>query len=108
MGIRSNLAHADAVLTYVNRNMGQDDTYWLEGYQSGWENGYALSLGDRMVAFSEYRKSDQIVVYTGHVIDFAMAGNVPSNRVEENATFFDCGEAEAAADLIIQYLEQDH
>ena len=85
------LAVIEIVLTWQDTN--DDDwknTVYCSTYSNGRENGYHLTTFDvsRSVSFSEFRNTDQIVVYTGRTIDFSMQGNVPSEDVYNNKKFF--------------------
>lgn len=86
--------------------MDEDDRYTLEPYQNGREHGWSIQNRKTggQVAFSEFRRSDQIVVYLGTVTDFEMAGNVPSDKVYNKKEFFSYDQATAAARRIIEYL----
>ena len=97
---------ADAVLSNVEWLMDEEVRYTLEPYQNGREHGWSLknrSTGGQ-VAFSEFRRSDQIVLYLGKVTDFEMAGNVPNDEVYAKKEFFSYDDAVLAARRIIEYL----
>jgi hypothetical protein len=76
-------------------------------YSNGRENGFCLKLfegGNLLaIAFSEYRKSDDIVVYVGGWTDFEMQGNVPSEEVYENKKMF--GSEEEAVEYIVKQIK---
>ena len=77
-----------------------------EAYVNCREQGFALSSCDaRKVAFSEFRRSDDIVVYFGARSDFAFNTNIPSDEVYESAKFFRFDKIEQAAKFIVKYLE---
>lgn len=79
--------------------------YYLECYQNGRESGFCINnnLGDKFVAFSENRNSDDIVVYTSNV-PFNMAGNIPSDEVYQQRKFFNYRKTKEAAEFIVEFL----
>jgi hypothetical protein len=84
----------------------EDCIMCVEAYVNCREQGFALaSCDDRKVAFSEFRRSDDIVVYFGKRKDFAFNTNIPSEEVYESARFFRYNQQEAAAKFIVKYLE---
>lgn len=109
---RRNDLTARMVLTNVNRHAKasrSDAELSLEVYANCREQGFALSNwlepNARMVAFSEFRRSDEIVVYYGRRVDFDRNTNIPNDEVYEKAKFFACGEYNKAAKFIVKYLE---
>lgn len=100
---------ARKVLAEVKRwaALSKDDAIVeTEVYANCREQGFALASCDaRKVAFSEFRRSDQIVVYFGERKDFAYNTNIPSEEVYENAKFFKYNDFEKAAKFIVKYLE---
>ena len=77
-----------------------------EAYVNCREQGFALASCDaRKVAFSEFRRSDDIVVYFGARSDFDFNTNIPSEKAYESAKFFKPGQYEKAAKFIVKYLE---
>ena len=104
------MKQADKVLAAVKKLV--TGTFWLYPYQNGREHGWALvantSTGDghRQVCFSEDRRSDNIVVYTGDLACFYPAGNVPNDSAYENAQYFPCGAYEDAARAIVAYFHK--
>jgi len=94
------------VLAYVEMLMPEEHTYYLEPYANGRERGYLLfaSGTDKRAAFSENRNSDAIVLYTGTLHDFAMAGNLPSEDAWKRRQFFNYDRAADAARAIIAHL----
>ncbi len=100
---------ARKVLAEVKRwaKLSQDDSVIaIESYVNCREQGYALaSCDDRKVAFSEFRRSDDIVVYFGKRKDFAFNTNIPTDEVYESAKFFRFDQIEKAAKIIVKYLE---
>lgn len=83
-----------------------DSVICVEDYVNCREQGFALASCDaRKVAFSEFRRSDDIVVYFGKRADFAFNTNIPSEEVYESAKFFRFDEHEKAARFILKYLE---
>lgn len=102
---------AREVLKHIRKNVNivprdeHEDIVIVEVYENCRERGFALASCDgRKVAFSEHRNSDSIVVYCGARKDFEMNTNIPSDRVWENAKFFNPGEAQEAAFFILSYL----
>ena len=92
--IRSS-AVADVVLAQLFAIIDEDcdKTLYLESYVNGREHGYAITVDlltddEVKVVFSEYRRSDAIVVYVGTARDFSLQGNVPSEEVYKKAVFF--------------------
>lgn len=104
-----NDAAARKVLAIVKRlaKNSKDDSYVaVEAYVNCREQGFALSSHDNAkVAFSEFRRSDDIVVYTGARADFAFNTNIPGEEVYESARFFRYNQHEAAAKFIVKFLE---
>lgn len=100
---------ARKVLTFVRKlaKRSKDDSYVeIQVYANCREQGFALASCDaRMVAFSENRNSDDIVVYAGSRKHFAFNTNIPSDEVWENRKFFRYNEHEKAAKFIVKYLE---
>jgi hypothetical protein len=95
---------ADAILSIISDRMGGMNLHALP-YENGREHGWSLrdTHCTKQVAFSEYRNSDEIVVYCGKPDEFAMAGNVPSDRVYEDKEFFSYNEMWQAAMFILEY-----
>jgi hypothetical protein len=100
---------ARKVLAEVKRwaALSKDDSIMcLEAYVNCREQGFALaSCDDRKVAFSEFRRSDDIVVYFGKRGDFDFNTNIPNEEVYEKAKFFRFDKVEQAAKFIVKYLE---
>lgn len=99
---------ADAVLSQIEwlESWGENDGARVEPYQNGREHGWCLYRGSNVVAFSENRNSDSIVIYFGKFVDFSMAGNVPSEEVYRRKKFFDYDKITEAARFIIEKLEK--
>jgi hypothetical protein len=104
-----NDAAARKVLAIVKRlaKNSKDDSYIaVESYVNCREQGFALASHDNAkVAFSEFRRSDDIVVYFGIRSDFELNTNIPSEEVYESAKFFRANEHEKAARFIVKFLE---
>ena len=81
MTIREGTLLADSVLALVNWMSGDSEYLFAEPYLNGRERGWAISSMGKTAVFSEFRNSDEIVVYRGKSVDFEMAGNVPSDKV---------------------------
>jgi len=100
---------ARKVLAAVKRlaKKSKDDSVMLvDIYANCREQGFHLaSCDDCAVSFSEFRRSDNIVVYVGKRKDFAFNTHIPSEEVYENAKFFAPDGYEAAAKFIVKHLE---
>lgn len=82
-----------------------EDYLQVQSYANCREQGFCLHLDtDHTVAFAEWRRSDEIVVYFGGRKDFDMNTNIPSEEAFENARFFNPHEYEKAAKFIMKYL----
>lgn len=101
---------ADAVMAvFITRESSnvklQNMDITVEPYHNGREHGWSLSglsaSGARTVSFSEYRSSDQIVVYFGDSADFS--DGIPNDQVYKSAKFFPTGSYEKAAKFIAHY-----
>lgn len=83
-------------------------SYELENYNNGREHGFAVAesvkFNGKKVAFSEHRRSDNIVVYQGVSHDFEHNTNIPSEKAYEKAIYFAYNEPRKAAKAIAQYL----
>lgn len=79
----------------------------VEIYENGREHGWALTNGrGRKVAFSEYRNSDEIVIYRGRKDAFdELNGNLPSDELYDKKMFLACGKIEKAARIISNFLK---
>ena len=71
-------------------------------YHNGREKGWQLTNRDKAVTFSEYRNTDQIVVYCGSTTDFKDA--IPSEEIYSAKTFFACNEYVKAAIFCLNFL----
>lgn len=84
--------------------------YCIRGSYYLHENGTAFKGGEIYVAFSEYRNSDNIVVYierdyTGNKSLYeGFHGNIPSEEAYRNSVSFMFGDYDGAAQLIINEL----
>jgi hypothetical protein len=83
----------------------------VEAYENGREHGYYLEMWRTArtkqawaVSFSEYRTSDDIVVYFGKSEDFDNEGHVPTQLVWENMKTFKYQDFDGAAAFIFDYL----
>ncbi len=85
---------------------------WIscENYINGRERGYSLQaniigISDvRKVSFSEYRNTDQIVIYFGESMEFENGTNVPHEHIYRNAKFLAPDQIEEAAAFIFGWL----
>ena len=107
--LNRNDAAARKVLAIVKRlaKNSKDDSYiGVEVYANCREQGFALASHDNAkVAFSEHRRSDDIVVYFGIRADFEWNTNIPSEKVWASARYFRYNQHEAAAKFIVKFLE---
>jgi hypothetical protein len=103
--ILDNMNRANAVLSVIKGlTYDEDQRVYSEPYQNGREHGWSLQWEDSKVCFSEYRNTDNIVVYYGKSIEFSMQGNTPNDRVYNTKKFFRYDEFVEAAQFIINYL----
>ncbi len=112
--VRHNATQADNLLAVVEslcRNLSRantaDLTIIVAPYQNGRERGHFLveTYTQRAVAFSEYRNTDQIVIYTGMASDFdATNGNTPSEEVYTKKIFQGCGKFNSSATIVYNFL----
>ncbi len=95
------LGFAVLALIYSKLDEGFLQKLSIEPYLNGRESGFAIYnfRTDKKLVFSEYRKSDEVVVYEGRSLDFSMQGNVPSESTYDKAQFF--SEVEKAAVHIV-------
>lgn len=71
-------------------------------YHNGREKGWHLIKDDKAVTFSQYRNTDQIVVYCGSTIDFKDA--IPSEKIYDAKTFFAYDDYIKAATFCLNFL----
>lgn len=97
------------------RKVSVDGIITTQVYTNCREQGFALCsdmsksangmpIHDRQVVFAEFRRSDDIVVYTGTREDFERGTNIPNEDVYSNAKFFAHNEVRRAAQYIFDYL----
>jgi hypothetical protein len=110
MTIQKSTKLADAVLSMVEFLSVDTLRLYAEPYQNGREHGWALSaFGDmtnKKAVFSEYRNTDEIVLYTGKGVDFSMQGNVPSDKAWGNKNFFSHNAVTECANYIVKYFSK--
>jgi len=95
-----------AVKPLLRSKKDDNDFVMVQPYVNCREQGFALcSNNNRKVAFSEYRRSDEIVVYYGKRKDFAFNTNIPSDKVYENAKFYAPKQIESAARFVVNCLK---
>ena len=109
---RSN-AQGFAVLAALHELLDEDvlaKDIVIQPYVNCREQGFSVRrfAFDVQVSFSEYRKSDDIVVYSGKRNEFSMQGNVPDDEVYKGAKFFPCLDVKAAAEFIVKFLFSDN
>lgn len=101
---------AEKVLAEVKREfrlVKQENTEALLGlYSNGREKGFHISnyFNKRAISFSEFRRSDNIVVYFGTLSQFERNTHIPDDGVYCDAKFFECGDYKGAAKFIKEYL----
>lgn len=81
-----------------------NDFLYVTSYQNGRENGFAVRGWDRQWVFSEDRRSDYMVLYTGKANEFGL-GNMPSDEIYAHKRMFK-DEHELARVLTVE-LEQE-
>lgn len=106
---RFSLAVADAVLALCEALIPEHDkhladTFYVECYSNGREQGYVLCGHTVRVAFSQYRGSDSIVVYVGGRND--LHGSL-DDRIYKGRRTFDESDIYLAAELIVEELRKD-
>lgn len=110
--MHENLRVASKVLSLVNKigvaRLNGDDC-WIESYSNGREQGYAIKVWPRhasfatWLCFSEFRCSDDIVVYEGP--HFSVQGNIPTQQAKDAAKFFPHDKQEKAAAYIVKRIK---
>jgi hypothetical protein len=84
-------------------------TVYVSGYDNGREHGLHIVRDtgnpsiDTAISFSEYRSSDNIVIYLGGRFDFDNS-NVPNENVYASKIFFEYAEIDKAARAIAKWL----
>ncbi|RDJ35726.1 MAG: hypothetical protein DWQ19_12985 [Crenarchaeota archaeon] len=78
----------------------------VEPYCNGREQGFALELNNKKVAFSEGRNSDYIVIYCGKSTDFS-DGNIPSEKVYTNRRLVEFLNIKSAIEIIEDWLQME-
>lgn len=104
---------AEDVLEVLKQKLKQstdDGIASISIYENGREHGYHVAYWPkgskitRAVSFSQYRNTDNIVVYPGKDIDFAYNTYVPNEEVYRTAKFFEYQDFRGAAQFIFDYL----
>ena len=110
----NNLDVASKVLTALNQIIPKslEENCTVETYSNCREQGYSIFCvrSDKIsirVSFSEYRNTDDIVVYFGKMIDFDFS-NIPSETIYQNAKFFSYNKVVDAADFICEFLQGEN
>ena len=108
---RETLRVAKRVLTEVNKQLKTskdrleiERCFSVETYGNCREHGFCITGGRTAVSFSEYRNSDDIVVYCGDNSEFDIQSSLPSTEVYQNRKMFRCGEFEKTAKFIRKIL----
>jgi hypothetical protein len=78
----------------------------IEPYLNGREQGYSIWFNGYRMAWSEYRNTDNFVVYEGESSEFNMQGNVPSEEIYKNKKFFDYNQYVDVAIYILEILKR--
>lgn len=90
----------------VSTFLNQKAHYTFDTYENGRENGYTVTDGVKRVCFSEYRNTDQTVLYLGLCGDFSNSGYVPSEKVYKNKVFFDYGTVDQVVEAVVFFFKQ--
>ena len=78
---------------------------WAWAYANGRENGIHVVGPVGRVSFAEFRSSDEIVVYASRdSLDFNMSGNIPSEEVYKNKTFFAFNQTAETARFVMTFV----
>jgi len=103
--IRHSMHIADAVLSLIEY-LWETDTFAIDvlPYQNGREHGWAILATSNMVAFSEDRNSDNIVIYYGKMRDFDPQGYTPDDATYRNRAFYPLQDIYGAAQYIVSIL----
>ena len=113
------VTQADIVLGIIQLTMNGREiagTTMVDRYVNGREQGYSIRVdakttmgvrAARRVSFSEYRCSDNIVVYFGDPMEFEYNTNIPQANIYAGARMFDYRDFNGAADFIVGYLFED-
>jgi hypothetical protein len=80
---------------------GADLHVWL--YENGREHGYAVENGEKVVVFSEYRNSDQIVLYTGKAIVWSLSQSI-NDEMYNRKTFYNPDDIAGVVMDIVKFL----
>ena len=105
--------NANIVLALIKRRMDYETNaeFRINCYENGREHGYVLSLNRvdnkiaytyTWIAFAEYRRSDDTVVYT----DNAYWNGKLTDKSYEEKVFFSYGNFTECADYIIKLMEE--
>lgn len=107
--VKPSLAVAFQVLKLVETRLQSVKYLSLECYSSGREQGFCISFWgmylSKKICFSEYRSSDQIVVYLGDNINFSNQGHTPDEKACDTRSFFAYNQKVKAAHFIASTLK---
>ena len=81
------------------------ENIYVGAYCNGREQGIALKFINNTLCFSEYRNSDDIVVYTGTSEDFTANVSIPNTKTWENREFFSRTEIKKATQYIQKWID---
>jgi hypothetical protein len=97
---------AQAILNLLEFEFDTNNLY-VENYANGREQGYHLRLWrkDKALTFSEYRNTDQWVVYIGKPADFN--NGTPNEKVYAEKKFFGCYDYNELINFIQDYFEKE-
>jgi len=100
---------AQKVLEHISKMVSKEieKDFVVKMYANGREQGYHIQHYGRKirgVSFSEYRNTDQIVVYFGLAQNFSANGHVPDAKTYEKKEFFGNNKHKKAAEFIVNFL----
>ena len=102
------MAQANCVLNtlcWLHPNHMGHDKLRIDPYVNGEVGWYIVDFRTlRAVAFSEYRNSDQIVVYKGIISSFSFQGHSPNEETYTDKQFYPALDFETCARDIASYL----
>lgn len=102
------ISTTDKILNKLQNILPKKKKYILQHYVNGRECGYSLSYKDRKVCWSEFRNTDQTVVYYGKMEEFISENNsinLPSEQVYKTKIFFDPNRVDEVVDFIMEFLK---
>jgi len=97
----------EKILSKLENTLPKKKKFTLQKYLNGREDGYSLHTNDRKVCWSEFRNTDQTVVYYGSINEFTNGPgwvNLPNEEVYQKKIFFDYRIVNEVVDFINQFL----